>query len=169
MPGCEKPLAKDKERRSLKQAADPLGCGAWCVVGWGHGRCFGPLWAWVAGCRGPPIHPLHQRFHRQAEGKNIQTHACTHTRSNQPIWEWRLVNVDWGSSVPRTMFLCVYLTGCSPHSGRVHALHLTDLQVRFRSSPWRRVLVYGRYWLDHRTLLHHLRPSRQRGDWCSRE
>lgn len=64
----------------------------------------------------------------------------------------------------RVIFVCC--TGCHSHCGWLSALHFSDLQMCFRSSPWRRVLVHGRHRLDHRPFLHLLRPSCKRGHKC---
>lgn len=60
------------------------------------------------------------------------------------------------------MLCSLYGTGCSPHSCWLPALYLADLQVRFWPPVRWRVLVHGRYRLDHRPLLHHLRPTCKR-------
>lgn len=60
------------------------------------------------------------------------------------------------------MLCSLYGTGCSPHSCWLPALYLADLQVCFWPPVRWRVLVHGRYRLDHRPLLHHLRPTCKR-------
>lgn len=53
--------------------------------------------------------------------------------------------------------------GSSPHRQRLHALHRHHLQSGVRPPARRRVLVHGGHRVDHRALLHHLRPAGQRG------
>lgn len=62
-------------------------------------------------------------------------------------------NLLWNSA---TSLMCG--TGRAPYCCRISALHVADLQACFWSSPWRCVLVHRRHRLDHRPLLHHLRP-----------
>lgn len=97
------------------------------------------------------------------------THTCMHVSSasiESPLMFAAFVSTNY---LLIHVSILGYGTGCTPHCCWVSALHITDLQVCFRSSPWRRVLVHRWHRLDHRPLLHHLRPPCERGHKCPGE
>lgn len=97
------------------------------------------------------------------------THTCMHVSSasiESPLMFAAFVSTNY---LLIHVSILGYGTGCSPHCCRVSALHITDLQVCFWSSPWRCVLVHRWHRLDHRPLLHHLRPPCKRRHKCPGE
>lgn len=100
---------------------------------------------------------------------HTHTHTCMHVSSasiESPLMFAAFVSTNY---LLIHVTILGYGTGCTPHCCWVSALHITDLQVCFRSSPWRRVLVHRWHRLDHRPLLHHLRPPCERGHKCPGE